>query len=169
MGVPKILGMIRMSGCNPNGIKTNQLQYHLQHSKDLQIDIQCYSEVNRNFLRTDVRQKIYEGTERMDRSARGTWGTSQLPTSSDSNFKPGGTAIISTGKSAGRTKKNGSNKLGRWSYQLLDGQDDKDILICVYQCCKTPTNPKGMTAYHQQEILLSEMDRTDTEPQQNFY
>jgi hypothetical protein len=133
MGEPKIPGMIRISGCNPNGIKTNQLQCHLQHSKDLQIDIQCYSEVNRNFLRTDVRQFFYEGTKRMDRSARGT--------------------------------KNGSNKLGRWSYQLLDGQYDKDIfIICVYHCCKTPTKPKGMTAYHQQEILLSKMDRTDTEP-----
>jgi hypothetical protein len=96
MGEPKIPGMIRISRCNPNGIKTNQLQCHLQHLKDLQIDIQCYSEVNRNFLRTDVRQKIYEGTKRMDRSSRGTWGTSQLPTSSDSDFKPGGTAIIST-------------------------------------------------------------------------
>jgi hypothetical protein len=170
MGVPKIPGMIRISGCNPNGIKTNQLQCHLQHSKDLQIDIQCYSEVNRNFLRTDVRQFFYEGTKRMERSSRGTWGTSQLPTSSYSDFKPGGTAIISTGKSAGRMKKNGSNKLGRWSYQLPDGQDDKDILIiCVYQCCKNPTNPKGMTAYHQQEILLSKMDRTDTEPRRNFY
>ena len=43
MGEPKIPGMIRISGCNPNGIKANQLQCHLQHSKDLQIDIQCYS------------------------------------------------------------------------------------------------------------------------------
>jgi hypothetical protein len=86
MGEPKIPGMIRISGCNPNGIKANQLQCHLQHSQDLQIDIQCYSEVNRNFLRTDVRQKFHEGTKRMDRSSRGTWGTSQLPTSSDSDL-----------------------------------------------------------------------------------
>ena len=170
MGEPKIPGMIRISGCNPNGIKANQLQSHLQHSQDLQIDIQCYSEVNSNFLRTDIRQKFHEGTKRVDRSARGTWGTSQLPTASDSEFKPGGTAIISTGKSAGRMKKSGSDNLGRWTYQLLDGQGEKDILIiCVYQCCKNPTNPKGMTAYHQQEILLSEMDRPDTEPRRNFY
>jgi hypothetical protein len=110
MGEPKSPGMIRISGCNPNGIKINQLQCHLQHSKDLQIDIQCYSEVNRNFLRTDVRQQFHEGTKRMDRSSKGTWGTSQLPTSSDSDFKPGGTAIISTGKSAGRVKKSGCDK-----------------------------------------------------------
>jgi hypothetical protein len=103
----------------------------------------------------------------MDRSARSTWGTSQLP--SDSEYKPGGTAIISTGKTAGRVKQSGSDPLGRWTYQLLDGQGDKDILIVsVYQCCKSPTNPKGLTAYRQQEVLLSESDKTDRDPRQKF-
>jgi len=168
MDEPKLPGMIRISGCNPNGIKTNQLHSHIQHSLDLNIDIQCYAEVNRNFLRTDIRQSFFEGTKSMDRSARSTWGTSQLPL--DSEYKPGGTAIISTGKTAGRVKQSGSDPLGRWTYQLLDGQGTKDILIVsVYQCCKSPTNPKGSTAYRQQEVLLSEMDRTDRDPRRNFY
>jgi hypothetical protein len=38
----------------------------------------------------------------------------------------------------------------------------------VYQCCKSPTNPTGITAYHQQTIMLSEMDKTDTNPRRNF-
>jgi hypothetical protein len=87
----------------------------------------------------------------MDQSARSTWGTSQLP--SDSEYKPGGTAIISTGKTAGRVKQSGVDILGRWTYQLLDGQGDRDILlVSIYQCCKSQTNPTGLTAYRQQEV-----------------
>jgi hypothetical protein len=66
MNHPKAPGMVWISGCNPNGIKTNQLDSHLQHSLDLEIDIQCYSEVNTNFLRTDKRQQFLDRTKRMD-------------------------------------------------------------------------------------------------------
>jgi hypothetical protein len=168
MDTPKLPGMIRISGYNPDGIKPQELASQLQHSMDLSIDIQCYSEVNRNFLRTDQRHIYFEGTKAMDRSSKAVWGTSLFTT--DSKYKPGGTAIISRGKTAGRVKKSGSDKLGRWTYQLLDGQGEKDILIvCVYQCCKRPTNPGGHTAYHQQEVLLSERDSTDRDPRRNFF
>jgi hypothetical protein len=74
------------------------------------------------------------------------------------------------GKSGGRVKKSGTDKLGRWSYQLLDGQGSRDVLIIsVYQCCRQPADPQGMTAYHQQQVLLSEMDQTDLDPRRNFY
>jgi hypothetical protein len=76
MDGPKMHGMIHISGCNPNGIKTKQLQSHIQHSLDLNIGVQCYTEVNRNFLRTEIRQSFFKGTKIMDRSAQSTWGTS---------------------------------------------------------------------------------------------
>ena len=167
---PKRPGMIRISGCNPNGIKANQLKNHLQHSIDQQVDIQCYSEVNVDFLQTQQRQQFYEKTKAMDRQARSVWGTSQVVVDNKSTFKPGGTAIVSMGKSAGRVKKSGIDAMGRWTYQLLDGKGGKDILIVsVYQCCKQPTNPNGVTAYHQQEIMLSETNRVDRDPRRNFY
>jgi hypothetical protein len=43
MDQPKLPSMIQISGFNPNGIKTSQLESQLQHSKDLDIGIQCYS------------------------------------------------------------------------------------------------------------------------------
>jgi hypothetical protein len=52
----KLPGMIRISGCNPNGTKAHQSKSHLQHAMDLQVDIQCYSEVNTDFLQTQQRQ-----------------------------------------------------------------------------------------------------------------
>ena len=168
MDIPKSPGMIRISGCNPNGIQAEQLKSHLQHSLDLGIDIQCYSEVNTDFLKIDQRQKFYEYTKSMNNQSRAVWGSSQVIV--ENNFKPGGTAIISQGKTAGRVKKSGIDAMGRWTYQLLDGQGDKDILIVsAYQCCKQPTNPVGITAYHQQEIMLSETDRVDRDPRRNFY
>jgi hypothetical protein len=170
MDEPKLPGMIRISGCNPNGIKAHQLKSHLQNSMDLQVDIQCYSEVNIDFLQTQQRQRFYENTKSMDRQARSVWGTSQVVVENESAFKPGGTAIIAMGKTAGRVKKSGIDSMGRWTYQLLDGKGGKDILIVsVYQCCKQPTNPKGVTAYHQQEIMLSETNRVDRDPRRNFY
>lgn len=52
MGTPRLPGMIRFSGCNPNSIKSTQVKSTLQHSIDLEIDVQCYSEVNQDFLKT---------------------------------------------------------------------------------------------------------------------
>jgi hypothetical protein len=81
----------------------------------------------------------------MDQSSKAVWSTSLFTTDSDN--KPGGTAIVTQGKTAGQVKKSGPNKLGCWTYQLLGGQGDKDILIVsIYQCysflfeyCKTRT------------------------------
>jgi hypothetical protein len=147
MDEPKIPGMIRISVCNPNGIKSNQLRNHIQNAMDLDVDIQCYSEVNTDFLQTQQRQQFYKNTKAMNRQARSVWGTSHVIVDNKSAFKPGGTAIVALGKTAGRVKKAGIDSMGRWTYQLLDGKGGKDILIVsVYQCCKQPTNSKGVTA-----------------------
>jgi hypothetical protein len=103
----------------------------------------------------------------MDKHSRAIWGTSQVIVEGD--YKPVGTALITFGKTAGRVKEHGSDPLGRWTYQILEGKGNKEVLIMnVYQCCKSPTNPTGITAYHQQTIMLSEMDKTDTNPRRNF-
>ena len=74
------------------------------------------------------------------------------------NSKPGGTSVITFGKTAGRVKEQGTDPFRRWTYQLLDGKGDTDILIIsVYQCCKKTTKEIGMTAFHQQQLVLSEL------------
>ena len=73
---PKREGIIRLSGCNPNGIKYSDLKNHLQYFMDLDIDIQCYSEVNANFQRPKLRNKFYEHCQSMDRNSNSVWGTS---------------------------------------------------------------------------------------------
>jgi hypothetical protein len=163
----KMEGNIRISTWNPNGINANQVQSILQQSLDLSIDIQGYSEVNRDFLKQHQRQAFQEATTRMDRNSKAIWGTSQVIV--EGNYKPGGTVLLTFGKTAGQVKECGSDPLGRWTYQILDGKGNKEVLIMnVYQCCRSPTNPTGITSYHQQTIMLSEMDKTDTNPRRNF-
>ena len=145
----------------------NLVKSTIQHAKDLDIDIQCYSENNLDTLKGHVKQKMFEDVRAIDNEAKAIWGSGTIPT--ESVFKSGGTGIITFGKTAGRVKEQGADELGRWTFQLLDGKGDKDILIVsIYQCCKNPTNKNGITAYHQQRLMLSEMDRQDTDPRRNF-
>lgn len=68
MEIMKEEDTIRISECNPNGIRSNQLKSQLQHSLDLDIDIQCFSEVNADVLQPQVKQKFYEYPRSMDKS-----------------------------------------------------------------------------------------------------
>ena len=52
-----------------------------------------------------------------DKDAKATWVTSLVPSASD--FKPGGSAIVTFGKTASRLKESGPDRMGRWSYHLL--------------------------------------------------
>jgi hypothetical protein len=66
----KMEGYVRISTWNPNGINKNQVHSILQQSLDLSINIQGYSEVNRDFLKQSQRQAFQEATTRMDRHPR---------------------------------------------------------------------------------------------------
>merc|ERR1711884_74382 len=167
MDMPKFPNTIRISGCNPNGINTSNLHSQLQHSLDLDIDIQCYSEVNANFMHHHVRQKFHEESKRSYQFLRTTWGTSKV--ASDSDFKAGGTGIVTRASCSTRVKKEATDDLGRWTYQILDGKGKRDVLIMsIYQCCTSKNKNETLPASRQQEILLSQMDRKDTNPTRNF-
>ena len=96
------------------------------------------------------------------------WGASRIDVCSE--YKPGGTVVVAFGKTARRVIQQGIDDLGRWSWMVFEGEDNKVILVMsIYQCCKNPTNPQGKTAFHQQETMLSEMNRNDCDPRRNFY
>ena len=103
----------------------------------------------------------------MDPNARSIWGSSEIPSAND--YKPGGTGIATFGAIAGNIKESGYDEMGRWSYQIFDSQKKIDIMvISIYQCCLNPTNKIGTAAYHQQQIILLDQDRPDTNPRRNF-
>ena len=134
---------------------------------DLDIDIQCYSELNANVHHPKVGKAFFEIPKSMDQSVKATWGTSEFQT--ESEFKPGGTGILTSGKSSSRIKESGKDKLGRWTYQVLEGKTDHDVVIfSVYQCCISSSD--GIkTAHRQQQVLLSEMNNTNkNDPRKQF-
>ena len=54
-----------------------------------------------------------------------------------SDYKPGGTGIVTFGSVSGRIKKAGYDKMGRWTYQVFEGSDDNiAIIFSIYNCCK---------------------------------
>ena len=145
----KLDNMIRISGCNPNGINSQNIRSQLQHSMDLDIDVQCYSETNVNLLKSNLRHKLHEAVLSMDRNSKATWSNSDVPC--DSNFKPGGTCIINRGSTKSRIKSSGNDSLGRWSWQLLTGEGPREVLIIsIYQCCSSNSKDARNTAYRQQ-------------------
>ena len=102
---------IRISGFNPNGIRTDQLKSQLQYSLDLEIDIQCYFKVNADILQPKVWQKIYKYPQSIDKSMQSVLSTSKIPTINE--YKPGGTGICINEKAASRIKKFHKDEYGR--------------------------------------------------------
>ena len=132
MELSKLPNMICISGCNLNSIKSSNLQSQLQHSLYLNKDIQCYSKNNANFMNSKVQQQFHEGAKRSYQFSKSTWGISQAI--SDSDFKAEGTGIVTRASCSTRVKKEERDKLGRWTYQILDGKGERNVLIMsVYQ------------------------------------
>lgn len=157
--------IIQILGCNQNGIRTDQLKSELQHSLDLDIDIQCYSEVNADVLQPKVRQKFYEYPRLIDKSMQLVWSTSKIPIINE--YKPGGTGICINGKAASRIEKSHNDEYSRWSYQVLDGKGKKEVLIIsVYQCCKFKV---PNTAYQQEMKMHTLDDKKKIDPRKLFY
>ena len=167
METNKRAGTRRFSTFNPNGLKSHNANDTIEISIEMGIDVQCYSEIAMDTRQYRVRQKLIDNLRQIDKKAKAVWNSSTK--SSTNEYKAGGTSICTFGNTAGRVKKHGEDKLGRWCWQILEGSKRRDILVVsVYQCCKNPTNKHGSTAYHQQEALLSELNREDTNPRRNF-
>ena len=159
--------MICISGCNLNSIKSSNLQSQLQHSLYLNKDIQCYSKNNANFMNSKVQQQFHEGAKRSYQFSKSTWGISQAI--SDSDFKAEGTGIVTRASCSTRVKKEERDKLGRWTYQILDGKGERNVLIMsVYQWCTFKNKNENIPAVKLQQLLLNKMNRKDIDPTKNF-
>ena len=114
-----------------------------------------------------VRQKFHKETKRSYKFSKLTWGTSKVI--SNFNFKDGGTGIVTRASCSTRVKNKATDDLRRWTYQILDGKGIRDVLIMsIYQCCTSKNKNETLSASRQQQILLSQMDRKDTNPTRNF-
>jgi len=107
----KPTGTIRIPCFNTGGIRNNNtaIESMIQHAQDLEVDIQCFGEINLDTRKTHIKKALAEGTRVIDKTAKCIWGSSLLPAPND--YKPGGTAIVTMGKSTGRVRAQGSDNL----------------------------------------------------------
>ena len=89
----------------------------------------------------------------------------------DTPYLPGGTAISTTGTNVGRILHNhrGGDDMGRWTYITLRRKQQPPLTIfSVYQVNIRPTNDTGITAWHQQRLLLNRKRQSNLHPRQAF-
>ena len=151
---PKPKDTLWISSHNYCGITTSNYYQCLLDLEHLQIDLQGFAETNLNTNRIDVRQKLSTITKRHTQHCCSVCSTTD--TDSVTDYKPGGTGLLATNTLVSRIKH--------------QGRDNKEILIImIYQCCNHPTNLTWNSAFSQQQILLSEMNRPSISPRINLF
>ncbi len=147
---------IRISTFNSNGLPLKKLKDQLQYCASENIDIQCFVETNENMVDHRHRKKFNEAVRQFDRSAKDVWANTDIQM--QSTYKPGGTGMVSFQSVAGRIKECGTDRPGRWCYQVFDsGSDFKSVIFSIYRCNKTTLKDSKKTAYRQQRILQAEL------------
>jgi hypothetical protein len=154
------------NGCNLRD-KGYQFKEICEDTLLIQADLRAIIEHNLDTTNMDVRQTCYD-------IAKQTFPHFALEMTSSSipfltNYKPGGTTILTHDNITGRIMHKYSDPLGRWTHLQLAGKNNRILnFIAAYQVCPRPTHKTGTTAFHQQESLLRNQGRADFNPRRNF-
>ena len=146
---------IRIMGQNVNGIsyynKYVEWEMALNYLDEFQVDVAGICELNLDVKKASVKETLYKKLKKIDPHARIVMTTSPSKYS-ETDFKMGGTAMVTRGNWSGHIQEQGNDKLGRWSYQTLEGKDGKLVtIITMYRVCKKNNNSSGGTIRAQQE------------------
>jgi exonuclease III len=144
------------------------LKKYARYIKKFKQSITCIQEHNLDTTQYKVNKIIRETARQHWQRSRTNIASSPIPFSG--TWKPGGTAILSTGSLTGRITATGSDEWGRWSYQTFQGHNGLLItIITVYQVVEKFTTDKGnFTAAAQQRSLLLRQNDTIIEPRRAF-
>ena len=154
----KTSNTIRCFYINHNGITYHndylEWEMSLAYMMDMQVDIFGITEPNLDFNNRIVKDEFIKRGHFFDTYMKMSVSAS-LQKVGPSPFKMGGTVTGVNGCWSGRVERNGSDKLGRWTYTSLRTKKGKMInVITFYLPCK-PTAQKGPTTiYSQMELDL---------------
>jgi hypothetical protein len=151
---------------NINGMKdpTNWFQI-LTTMRELNANIFGLVKLNQQMMKGD-KGKWTEPIRKIFKYSRNIHSESSIVT--DSNYKPGGTMTIITGKWQSRVLEMGSDHkgLGWWSYIKISSKKRNLIIITAYHPCAS----HGInTAWMQQWSLLRESGEKNPDPVAAFY
>jgi exonuclease III len=122
-------------------------------AKEVQTDILCCQEHNLDTTKYHVRSILYDTTRQHWNRSRLISGTT--PTPFDTNYKPGGTMIVSIGDITGRIAVQSHDKWGRWTSQTFRGTNGVNLtVISAYQVVTDNPHTGLTTATSQQQSLL---------------
>jgi hypothetical protein len=128
---------------NPNGLALlssgGQFDEWMLEMKRIDADLICIAEHNIDTTSPSARRICHESVRRHFRASRLAMASSSIPSTSRTNFKPGGTMLLSQGKITGRIITSGVDPMGRWSFTKYAGTHNKIITVIVaYQVCDKP-------------------------------
>jgi exonuclease III len=165
--------LTRIYSQNVNGIQLEddggQFKEICTIHQEVQADITCIQEHNLDTTQYKVTKIIRETAQKHCQRARTNIASS--PVHFSGTWKPGGTAIMSTGSITGRITATGTDNWGRWSYQTFQGHNRLLVVtfITVYQVVEKFAPDKGQfTAAAQQRSLLLRQGDVITDPRQAF-
>ena len=163
---------IRLFHINLNGItyQNNYLEWEMTiaYLMEMQVDIFGLTEVNLDLNNGIVKDKLIQGGKHFDPYLRMAVSSSKQEVGK-SPFKMGGTVTGSNGCWSGRIQKQGSDRLGRWSYMSLQAQKGNLVtIITVYLPRKPSKEGRGTTIYQQMEADLLKRDKKLLDPRKEL-
>ena len=165
-------GITRVYCQNVNGIRYEkdggQFREMCTILQEVQADVLCIQEHNLDTTQHQIRQTLQQTAHKHWQRSRLTIASS--PISFSGTWKPGGTAILSTGSITGRITASCSDEWGRWSYHTFQGQQRRKLtIITIYQVVeKFTTNKEQYTTAAQQRSLLIRQGDAHLQPRQAF-
>jgi hypothetical protein len=131
---------LRIAQINVNGLSFVNDNFNidllLQGMMAHQVDVAAIQEINLNMRNKKVQEKMIKAMKRFDKRA-GVQFSKQPRKESNDIYMPGGTAIWNSGLYAGRFKRKGQDYYGRWSYTVVLGRRQQEIMfISAYNTCK---------------------------------
>ena len=161
----------RVIGQNVNGLSYyNEYidwEMTLNYMDEFQADVVCLGEPNLDLNKPKVNEEIRKRLQKVD--LNGKLAKSSSPTIyNDSEFKMGGTLTYTRGNWSGHVTKQGSERLGRWSYQEFEGKKGKTItVINMYRVGKGKNDSGSCTirCQQQKDLLVDTEQHVDPREQ----
>ena len=149
---------LRIFHINLNGVtyQNDYLEWEmtLAFLMDMQVDIFGLTEINLDLNNGMVKDNVIQRGKHFDNYMQMATSSSRQ-TVGKSPFKMGGTITGTNGCWSGRINEQGSDGLGRWSYQKLQAKRGKQVIIITVYLPRKPTTEGGeSTIYRQMELDL---------------
>jgi hypothetical protein len=143
----------------------------------IQTDTICLAETHLDTRHPSTMSRIHSTIKCQHRKtySRATFASSLI--TYGRGWKPGGTAIVSTGPTVGRILQQGSDEYGRWAWQALAAFSGRVLVVSCYQVCSFPPQlahgpacgPKQkISAYAQQYSMIQATRVEHPDPREQF-